>query len=146
MPDNDQLLQLPMLFKDLIKRMSQEWKKRSSEDLTMSQFRMLLTLNKEGAMKAIELADILCLTPGAITGMTDKLEEHGWVARERSDEDRRVVLIQLTEAGEELVRSIKIKQRETTEAFFKILPAEDIAHLNRIFTQLLEGVEQMKEE
>ena len=146
MPDNDQLLQLPMLFKDLIKRMSQEWKKRSSEDLTMSQFRMLLTLNKEGAIKAIELADILCLTPGAITGMTDKLEEHGWVAHERSDEDRRVVLIQLTEAGEELVRSIKIKQRETTEAFFKILPAEDIAHLNRIFTQLLEGVEQMKEE
>lgn len=146
MSDNDQLLRLPMLFKDLIKRMSQEWKKRSSEDLTMSQFRMLLVLNNEGPMKAIELAELLCLTPGAITGMTDKLEEHGWVVRARSDEDRRVVIIQLTELGEELVKSIKIKQSETTEAFFKILPAEDIAHLNRIFTRILEGVEQMKEE
>lgn len=146
MSDNEQLLELPLLFKDLVKRMSYEWKKRGSMDLTMSQYRMLMILNKEGAMKAIELAELLCVTPGAITGMTDKLEEHGWVMRGRSDEDRRVILIQLTEAGTELVQLLEVQQRETTEAFFEILPAKDIAHLHRIFTKLLEGVERKKEE
>jgi len=93
-------------------------------------------------MKAIEMADVLSVTAGAITGMTDKLVEYGWVERERSDKDRRIVRLQLTEEGSKMVNAIQKRERENAEAMFSNLPKEDIAHLRRIFIQLLEEDER----
>ncbi|MGZ9585581.1 MarR family winged helix-turn-helix transcriptional regulator [Paenibacillus marinisediminis] len=146
MAENDQMVELPLLFKKLIKKMTQEWKRRIPEDLSMSQHRMLYELSQRGPMKATEMAELLTVTAGAITGMTDKLVEYGWVERNRSEEDRRIVLLQLTSEGEKLIDSLKTRQRETALAFIDFLPPEDSAHLQRIFTRMLDEIENTKEE
>lgn len=146
MPERDPLIELPVLFKRLIKRMTQEWNKLISEDLTMSQSRMLYMLSINGPMKAIEMSELLDVTAGAITGMTDKLVDHGWVERTRNEDDRRVVRLQLTEKGQLYVGTLKVRQREIAEALFSHLPDEDIDNLHRIFTQILGQIEHPEEE
>jgi len=61
-----------------------------------SQFMHLLALN--GAMTPSELAVASGLTSGTVTGVLDRLEESGFVHRERHATDRRKVVVVLDEA------------------------------------------------
>src|SRR3954468_5438761 len=67
--------------------------------LTPSQYNVLRILRGEGKpLPILEVADrMLAAVPG-ITGLIDRLERMGLVARDRSTEDRRVVLVGLASA------------------------------------------------
>jgi DNA-binding MarR family transcriptional regulator len=58
------------------------------------ELKALDVLMRDGAMSAKALGQRLGMHPATMTGILDKLEKSGWVRRERSPEDRRVVLIQ----------------------------------------------------
>ena len=49
------------------------------------------------------LMNLLCLNSSTVTGIINRLEKRGYVARIRSDGDRRVTRIQLTASGAKLV-------------------------------------------
>jgi MarR family transcriptional regulator, organic hydroperoxide resistance regulator len=51
-----------------------------------------------------ELARRMYLHPATVVGILDRLEKQGFVARVRSTLDRRVVRIELTRKGQDLVR------------------------------------------
>jgi DNA-binding MarR family transcriptional regulator len=53
-----------------------------------------------GPRKMSDLADALFCDSSNVTGIVDRLEEHGLVRREPSEKDRRVKLLVLTEEGE----------------------------------------------
>lgn len=52
-----------------------------------------------------ELARRMYLHPATVVGLIDRLVKRGLVARSRSESDRRVVMIFLTDAGKELLLS-----------------------------------------
>jgi DNA-binding MarR family transcriptional regulator len=58
--------------------------------------RALTLIGRDGAMSAGELAERTGLTPGAVTGMIDRLERAGLVRREHDPNDRRRVLVTAT--------------------------------------------------
>jgi len=66
--------------------------------LTPSQYNVLRILRGEGEpLPCLEIADrMLTVVPG-ITGLVDRLEEAGWVTRERCQKDRRVIYVALTD-------------------------------------------------
>ena len=69
------------------------------------ELKALDVLMRDGAMSAKALGQRLGMHPATMTGILDKLEKTGWVTRERSPEDRRVVLIQpVRERVGEIVR------------------------------------------
>jgi len=68
--------------------------------LTDAQWKPLWLLKAGRASTAIELAREMDIDAGAITRMVDRLEAKGMIERLRSDEDRRVVNLSLTKAGE----------------------------------------------
>src|SRR5699024_8802504 len=70
---------------------------------TIAQARALLRLAEQGEVTAGELARAADLTPASVTAMLDHLERDGVVQRRRSETDRRVVLVALTEQGRALV-------------------------------------------
>jgi DNA-binding MarR family transcriptional regulator len=86
-------------------------------------------VNVEGRMTAGRLAELTGLTTGAITGVVDRLEEAGFVRRERDENDRRKVFIvpvaeRMTEMGRPygLVKRAMQKQCEAyTDAELKFL-------------------------
>lgn len=68
-------------------------------DLTHAQWIPLYWLARGGGSTVAELARDAALDPGATTRTLDRLEAKSLVRRVRSSQDRRVVRIELTDAG-----------------------------------------------
>lgn len=77
----------------------------AEQDLTVSQFGVLEALLHLGPLNQKSLAEKLLKSGGNITLVIDNLEKSGWVERHRNPEDRRSVLIHLTDQGEDLIES-----------------------------------------
>jgi DNA-binding MarR family transcriptional regulator len=82
--------------------MTQVDKRLVEHDLTHAQWVPLFKLAHGECATVAELARTLQSDPGAMTRALDRLEAKGLVARTRSIEDRRVVNLELTEAGRSL--------------------------------------------
>jgi DNA-binding MarR family transcriptional regulator len=76
-------------------------------DLTEGDYGVLATLSEadDRRLRMCDLAGRLHVTPGGLTRRLDGLVARGYVAREPSSEDRRVVLAVLTEAGMAMLES-----------------------------------------
>ncbi len=58
-----------------------------------------------------KLADKMEVAPSAITVMLDRLENHGYVSRTRDKNDRRVVIVALTDAGVHKLNEVLLVRR-----------------------------------
>ncbi len=67
--------------------------------LSASDQRALALIGRHGPLTAGQLAEHTGLTPGAVTGMVDRLERAGLARREPDPSDRRRVLITSTGTG-----------------------------------------------
>ncbi len=75
-------------------------------DLTAMQWRPIAMLYLGRADTPAELARLNGMDTGAMTRALDRLEAKGLLQRARSQQDRRVVKLELTELGEEKARNI----------------------------------------
>ena len=72
-------------------------------EVSYAQCSLLLALGEAGERPASELAGLADIAPATATAMLDSLASAGFVSRSRSERDRRIVLVSLTERGAELV-------------------------------------------
>lgn len=70
--------------------------------LTHPQYLVMLALWEDSPQSAAELSDLLRLEPSTLSPLVRRLERSGYVRRERSARDGRVLLVSLTEAGRRL--------------------------------------------
>ena len=71
-------------------------------EVTSAQFVVIVNLaGREGATSASELCKGISYDAGAMTRMLDRLEVKGLVRRTRSPDDRRLVNLELTQAGKD---------------------------------------------
>lgn len=75
-------------------------------DLTISQFGAMEAIYHLGPMQSGELGQKILKSSGNMTMVIDHLVKHGYVYRQRRDDDRRCVDIHLTETGKELITAI----------------------------------------
>lgn len=67
-------------------------------DLTMATGYVLLNIDKNGT-PATKIAPLLGLEPRSLTRILKALEEKGWIRREASGGDKRIVNVHLTDEG-----------------------------------------------
>lgn len=67
--------------------------------LTHAQFDIIATLGNTQGMSYKELGERTLITKGTLTGVIERLEQKGLVARCRSGDDKRSFFVSLTEAG-----------------------------------------------
>ena len=72
--------------------------------LTSSQIGVILLLSCGRAHTPYELSRAMSYDSGSMTRMLDRLEKKGFIARNRSDADRRMVELELTPEGKEAAR------------------------------------------
>jgi DNA-binding MarR family transcriptional regulator len=72
-------------------------KEFKSMHVTESQSMVMRTLNHFGDMKVSDISKKLDLSNSTVSGIIDRLVERGIVERKRSEKDRRVVMISLSE-------------------------------------------------
>ena len=71
-----------------------------------------------------------------ITRLVDRLEASGFVRRERTDQDRRLILVHITAAGLELLASLDEPIISLHRKQMKHLSRAEIAELNRLLVKL----------
>lgn len=67
--------------------------------ITGTQFVIMKHLGDDVAQTAADLSRLMHYDAGSMTRLLDRLEEKGWIRRERSKNDRRVVRLHVTSAG-----------------------------------------------
>jgi DNA-binding MarR family transcriptional regulator len=128
-------------FRDVRKQILSEWNKNNEHNLGMTHGRMLILLNDNGAMKASALAEALSITGGGVTGIADRLIELGYIKRERSQEDRRAVLLTLSDKGKAGVGSMMEVRRNIMIKLFKGLSIEDMLQGIHLFQTMSQNME-----
>jgi len=110
-------------------------------ELSNAQVRALFRLKRGEACTSGEIAKRAELSPASVTAMLDQLEEDGIVTRRRSDQDRRQVIVTLTEAGH---AALEAKRAAWTAAWHTLEHSEQelatAARVLRSVTRMLDGV------
>lgn len=83
----------------------------------------------QGEFTMGELANGCDMSFSATTGIVDRLVKEGLISRERSTRDRRKVIIQLTEKGNDLIQEIINKRQEYLMDLCKNFNKESIDEL-----------------
>lgn len=86
-----------------------------------------------------EIADQLVAAVPDMTRLLDRLEDQGLVSRERSVEDRRMVLVRLTAKGQKVLASLDEPLRELHRAQLGHLSREDLRELSRLLVLARRG-------
>jgi DNA-binding MarR family transcriptional regulator len=97
--------------------------------VSMAQFHIMVTLQRNGLMPMSRLADLLGVSQSNASGLIDRLEERGYVERTRVAEDRRVVLARVTAAGTRLIQE---NDALSDELMREVLGRLDLAELPAI--------------
>ena len=74
--------------------------------ISMAQLNILYTLQRSGDMTMSQLADGLNVSDSNATGLIDRMEERRVVERTRVPEDRRIVMVRLTDTGRKLLEEV----------------------------------------
>jgi DNA-binding MarR family transcriptional regulator len=95
--------------------------------LTAPQVNLLQPLAEHGPMSSGQLADAAGLTPATTTHMLDQLAVAGVVERKRQENDKRVVITNLSESGEKMLAA---RIEEMTGAWATALEGFDADQLD----------------
>lgn len=82
--------------------MIQYRKKQSVFDIRQGQGRILALMKKVNVITQKELADILGIRQQSLGELLLKLEQNGYVIRKQSQEDKRMMVVEITKKGKEL--------------------------------------------
>ena len=98
------------------------------------------TLGKHGLQTMTEVADNAMLSLSTATGIVDNLVAKSLASRERSEEDRRVVQVELTPEGLKLYReSQEFRLKLVREILTSLKGAEQAAFMN-LFRKIAQGI------
>ncbi len=114
--------------------------------LTGAQFAMLWLVADSGAqgLKLNELSQRLHVTGGNTTGMVDRLEEAGLLARLPHAEDRRITLAVLTARGRETVEQISPTYLSRIERLMSVLTEQEQTQLAELLGRLAKQAAEME--
>ncbi len=103
--------------------------------LSRTQARVIRLL-ADGPLRMAAIADRLCVVPRTVTDLVDVVEADGFVVRRPDPDDRRSTLVELTDAGRDLLDRLAVARRESAALVFGHLCPEDRAALLRVLRDL----------
>jgi DNA-binding MarR family transcriptional regulator len=108
--------------------------------LTGPQVTALKLLEGIGRLSLSDLSARMSAKNSTITGLVDRMVRDGLVERQRSEDDRRVVLIGLTVRGRELAARIPVTAMQVFGSALRALSAQDRAQLTEILGRVVDHV------
>ncbi|MGD8189362.1 MarR family winged helix-turn-helix transcriptional regulator [Brevibacillus ginsengisoli] len=99
-------------FMTTFRKIGPELTEKADTKLTGQQFFVLYFLFNKGVCKVTDLAEKMKVKPSASTVMIDRLVKNDYVHRRHDDKDRRVVLISLTQKGEQALQEMLVLRRQ----------------------------------
>jgi DNA-binding MarR family transcriptional regulator len=112
-------------------------------DITLGDYQVLVYLSETDgrALRMCDLADRLQLSPSGLTRRLDGLVSEGYVVREPSTVDRRVMMAKLTDAGFETLREAAPHHVDSVRRhIFDHLDDDQVEAMASIFTAISNGL------
>lgn len=103
--------------------------------LTYTQYIAMMAMWEHKTLTVKRLGELLYLDSGTLTPLLKKMERAGWVSRQRSADDERVVVVSITESGEALreqAAEVPLKMAQCVG-----LEADDAKQLYQLLNKLL---------
>ncbi|WP_054950547.1 MarR family winged helix-turn-helix transcriptional regulator [Numidum massiliense] len=137
---NDDLLQLEDVFKQVSKKLSMLWH-RTGIKISGSHARILAQLDREGPQKTSDLAKMLGMTAGGVTGLADKLIAEGLATRRRAENDRRIVYLEITDKGKDMLTHVREQREKMKAAIIDGLTDKELHHMLLVYKKILQNIE-----
>lgn len=119
------------------RRMHVELDAHMTAGITGSQFFVLQKINSKGRMTVSEVAEKLSVSLSAITALVDRLVQAGLVVRSRDEQDRRLVWLEATDQGREILGKCIESRRQVAVKYFGVLTEADLQKLLEIYEKVL---------
>ncbi|MCE3198347.1 MarR family winged helix-turn-helix transcriptional regulator [Paenibacillus sonchi] len=141
----ERLQEADYLFRKMVRRFVKERDRVSVEGIALPGMLILQKIIRDGEQRLGDLAEQLDFTSGAITALSDKLEAGGYTVRRRKEDDRRTVLMGITEKGREMVqRNSSIGERCIT-LLFEGFTEEELEQQSRFYERIIRNLEGFSE-
>lgn len=133
----DQNKLLDILFENMKKVLfPEEWLSLDMKFSKAEIFSMLL-IEKKNGITMTELAEYIHSPMSTATGIIDRLVRNGYIIRERSEQDRRIVVLKLAEKGvQEIARLKELVSGYINKVAEKLTP-EEIQFLAQIVSKII---------
>ena len=105
--------------------------------LNYAQNKILMLLCEKGPMTQTELLCELKIQAGSLSEILSKIEGAGFVKKERSEADKRTILVSVTEEGITQAEAFKAERQRLAAFLFEDVSDEDKKSLDRILSLLL---------
>lgn len=115
----------------------------AAHGMKLSDFTILEALYHKGRQTIKQISEAVLINTGSITYVIDKLEKNNLIQRINCTEDRRVVYIDITEKGNNLMNEIFPKHQEMIEELFTDLSDEEKKNLIHALKTIGKKGEQM---
>ncbi|KAB7780622.1 Transcriptional repressor MprA [Xanthomonas sacchari] len=102
---------------------------------------MMIDASPDGILNPSQLSDAAGEKSANITRLTSQLVDKGLIQRMPSAEDRRMLLLRLTEAGERLIEALIPDLSVQLDTYVRHLDPAALAQLQALLKTLLRGVE-----
>ncbi|RZT23274.1 MULTISPECIES: MarR family winged helix-turn-helix transcriptional regulator [Fictibacillus] len=127
-------MSLRRLFRTLRKGLNEVY----TDYIPSNEFAVLQTLHKNSPLMASEIANELKVSSSHITAVTDRLVGKNYIQRVRSDSDRRIVYLEITEDGKKIANEMDQIKNEYLAKKFTNLSEEEMKFMVAASTKLLD--------
>jgi MarR family transcriptional regulator, organic hydroperoxide resistance regulator len=110
-------------------------------NLTIVQLKSLFFISAKGKTNFKKLAEALGVTPPNVTGIIDRLVEQGLVSRTENPEDRRIMILQATGQGHELLNRLRESRTHQMIHILARLNNEELTSLSLGLNALIKASE-----
>jgi len=108
------------------------------------EFDVLATLRRSGkpyALTPTQLYEATMVSSGGMTNRIDRLEKAGFVERRKNPDDRRGVIVALTNNGFDKITQLIPKHVENEQRILAAMSSDELKQLNKLTEKLLASLE-----
>ena len=138
-----ELAEIFMETHHLLHRYHMIWHSKNLGDFDprRGQGRLLAALKNMSGVNQRELAFILDIRPQSLGELLQKLEQGGYISRKPSEDDKRAMMVELTEKG----KNLKF-QRPNYDELFNCLNEEEQENLKNYLQKISDRLEELNNE
>lgn len=112
--------------------------------LSHAQFHAISILALKGSLSMSELANEMKISKQQLTPLICKLIDNQMVVRETEEMDRRIVRIEITKQGMEMIKEVKAEIKQAIKGKLSTLPDSDLKELDHLLKRSREILQNVK--
>ncbi|MBC2254003.1 MarR family transcriptional regulator [Listeria ivanovii] len=116
----------------------------NTADISIEQFFVLREIAENDGISASDLALCLLVNKSAVTPKLKKLEEKGYIRREKNEKDKRAIVLTITKKGKEIYQECEQKLENLVNEWLEILGEKDSEQFLMLYEKITKSVIQTR--